>query len=92
MAAGGALKLLAAGASSLDAGHVRTADVWPRLARLSVVVVMVGLMATGVLAWLSYTINQRNEARLLSLQTKQTGALLEVVFRRSRRHWRRPPS
>ena len=53
---------------------------WVRVQRLSVVVVVAGLVATGLLSWLAYSINSRNESRLLNLQTKETGAVLQVVL------------
>jgi serine phosphatase RsbU (regulator of sigma subunit) len=44
--------------------------------RLSLVVLLVGLVLTGTLAWAASTINNDNENRLLNLQTKQVAAAL----------------
>lgn len=41
------------------------------LGRLTVVVLVVGLVATGLLAWLTWWINDGNESRLLRLQVQE---------------------
>lgn len=42
----------------------------------TVIVFVVGLVIIGTLSWLSYAANQRNNHRLLTLQTQQAGSLL----------------
>lgn len=46
----------------------------------SVVVLVAGLLLAAVLSWACYVVNSRNETRLLGLQTKQTGTVLQVVL------------
>ena len=53
---------------------------WRAASRVSLLVLAVGLVVTGTLSWVSYSINDRNETRLLELQTKQAGAVLQVVL------------
>ena len=47
---------------------------------LAVVVVVIGLAATAVLSWITYTVNNHNERRLLKLQVEQTGTVLQVIL------------
>jgi serine phosphatase RsbU (regulator of sigma subunit) len=51
-----------------------------RLDPLAAAVLVVGLLVTATLAWLAHDGNRRNEARLLRLQVRQTGALLQAVL------------
>jgi serine phosphatase RsbU (regulator of sigma subunit) len=51
-----------------------------RISRLSIAVLVLGLLVTAAAAWVSYAINANNEHRLLQLQTKQTGTVLQVVL------------
>ncbi|HZV26499.1 MAG TPA: SpoIIE family protein phosphatase, partial [Acidothermaceae bacterium] len=44
--------------------------------RLGVVVGLIGLVATGSLAWTARALNRSNEHRLLQIQTAQAGALI----------------
>ena len=43
-------------------------------------ILLLGLVVTGTLSWIIYTVNLRNEQRLLTTQTKETGTVLEVVL------------
>jgi serine phosphatase RsbU (regulator of sigma subunit) len=47
---------------------------------LTIAVLLVGLVTTAALSWVSYTVNSHNESRLLDLQARQTGTLLQVVI------------
>jgi serine phosphatase RsbU (regulator of sigma subunit) len=49
----------------------------PLVAPLTALVV--GLVITGILSWLAYLANDRNESRLLRSQVRQTGALLQAI-------------
>ncbi|MGH8962826.1 MAG: PP2C family protein-serine/threonine phosphatase [Jatrophihabitantaceae bacterium] len=51
-----------------------------RVGRSSLIVLLVGLIATGALSWASYAVNSRNENRLLTLKAKETGAVLQVIL------------
>jgi serine phosphatase RsbU (regulator of sigma subunit) len=57
-----------------------TARALRQVRRLSVAALVVGLAATAVLSWACFVINQRNENRLLALQTKEVSAVLQVVI------------
>jgi serine phosphatase RsbU (regulator of sigma subunit)/type II secretory pathway pseudopilin PulG len=50
------------------------------VSRASIVVLLVGIVATAALSWVSYTVNDHNETRLLQLQVKQAGSVLQVVL------------
>jgi serine phosphatase RsbU (regulator of sigma subunit) len=51
-----------------------------RVTRPSLVVLLLGLVITGVLSWVCYAVNDRDETRLLALQSKQAGTVLQVVL------------
>ena len=51
-----------------------------RVDRLAIAVLVVGLLITATLSWLALSGNRRNEARLLTSQVRQTGALLQAVL------------
>lgn len=66
---------------SSDLGPDRIASAPKRpVAPLSVVVVLVGLVLTGALAWGASEIHQRNENRLLNLELKQAASVLTVAI------------
>jgi len=44
-----------------------------------VAALVITLIVTGVLSWLCYDVNDRNEDRLLHLQTQQTGTVLQAI-------------
>jgi serine phosphatase RsbU (regulator of sigma subunit) len=46
----------------------------------SLAVLVVGLVLTGVLVWTSWSLNDRNESRLLNLQGKQVGLVLAAAI------------
>jgi type II secretory pathway pseudopilin PulG len=46
---------------------------------LGVVVLLIGLAVTAVLSALCYVVNQRNETRLLNLQTKQAATAVQIL-------------
>ena len=48
--------------------------------RMATGILLLGLVVTGTLSWIIYTVNLRNEQRLLTTQTKETGTVLEVVL------------
>ncbi len=43
------------------------------------VVLVVGLLITAALAWICWTVNDRNETRLLRVQVQQAGAVISAV-------------
>jgi len=51
-----------------------------RLHGSSVVVLVVGCIVVAALSWTSFTVNDRNETRLLKLQTKQAASVLAVIL------------
>jgi len=51
-----------------------------RLSRFGLALLAVGLIATAALSWTAHTINERNENRLLALQTKQAATVLQAVI------------
>jgi serine phosphatase RsbU (regulator of sigma subunit) len=51
-----------------------------RIGRSSLSVLLVGLVATGFLSFAAYRVNSHTEDRLLDLQTKQTGTVLQVIL------------
>jgi serine phosphatase RsbU (regulator of sigma subunit) len=51
-----------------------------RPSRFAAAVLVGGLAATAFFAWLSYDINSRNEHRLLTLKTKETGTVLQAAL------------
>lgn len=52
---------------------------WYGVARVTVVVFVVGLLVTAVLAWAASTANNRTEKRLLDLQVRQAATALGAV-------------
>lgn len=46
----------------------------------SLAVLVVGLLLTGILVWTSWSLNNRNESRLLDLQSKQVGSVLTAAI------------
>jgi serine phosphatase RsbU (regulator of sigma subunit) len=48
----------------------------PQFRPVSVVVMVIGLVGTGLLVWAVHTTDQHNEQRLLALQTRQAGLAL----------------
>ena len=50
-----------------------------RPGRASLAALVITLIVTGILSWLCYDVNDRNEDRLLHLQTQQTGTVLQVI-------------
>lgn len=50
-----------------------------RPSRASLAALVITLIVTGVLSWLCYAVNDRNEDRLLHLQTEQTGTVLRAI-------------
>jgi len=50
------------------------------LSRFSFVLLVVLLIGTGALSWLTYSVNEHNENRLLSLQTKQAATVLQAII------------
>ncbi|HJQ43235.1 MAG TPA: PP2C family protein-serine/threonine phosphatase [Jatrophihabitantaceae bacterium] len=53
---------------------------WYRLSATSLVVLLVGLAITAGLSWLANELNERNEQRLLNLETKQVATVLQVFL------------
>jgi serine phosphatase RsbU (regulator of sigma subunit) len=50
------------------------------LSRFSIVLLVLVLLATGALSWSTFSLNQHNENRLLSLQTKQAATVLQAII------------
>jgi serine phosphatase RsbU (regulator of sigma subunit) len=50
-----------------------------RPSRASLAALVITLIVTGFLSWLCYDVNDRNEDRLLHLQTQQTGSVLQAI-------------
>jgi serine phosphatase RsbU (regulator of sigma subunit) len=48
--------------------------------RFAILVLLTGLLITAALAWTSFSLNERNETRLLRLDVKQAGSVLSVVL------------
>ena len=48
--------------------------------RLAIGILLLGLAVTGALSWVTRTVNQHNEQRLLTTQTKETGTVLQVIL------------
>jgi serine phosphatase RsbU (regulator of sigma subunit) len=51
-----------------------------RRGHASLTVLVIGLVLTGVLVWTSWSLNNRNESRLLILQGKQVGSVLAAAI------------
>ena len=60
-----------------DAGRRRTKG---PVAAMAIVVLVVGLAITGVLAWVTATVNDRNENRLLQEQVNEAGTVVSGVL------------
>jgi serine phosphatase RsbU (regulator of sigma subunit) len=50
------------------------------LSRFSLVLLAILLLVTAALSWATYRVNERNENRLLALQTKQAATVLQAII------------
>ncbi|MDT4936674.1 MAG: hypothetical protein QOG80_345, partial [Pseudonocardiales bacterium] len=50
-----------------------------RVSRPALVALIVGMLATGGLSWVSYVLDDHNETHLLNLETREAAAILQVV-------------